>query len=393
MKSVKLFSSIISLLILSVLSGCSLFQQKEAAEPKAEPAQTIVKEVKTVQVVEKKVPAAQAAPKQKNLKDIIRDSQDKVFQVVTGTGLGSGFLYDNKGHIVTNAHVVAGFKDVEILTVDDTTLHGTVIGIGETLDVAVIEVPELAGKGYLQTASAMSEKGQEVITFGSPKGLKDSVSEGIISGIDRSFEIPPFVYENIYQTTAPIWPGSSGGPLLNKETGQVIAINSASYINEEALGFSIPIQQAVPLIDGWIQNPMDLDQLYDYGDTYNDTDIWDIPEEAYEENWDSTYDDSAEEEGTDSYSDESVSDEENYDSEESYEDPSGYDVYEPSDPEEEFTEPEEEYPAEPEEEMIDETESTDDEIYEELPEDGQETEGSSDSPSEEDASADGEPAN
>ncbi|MBM7690843.1 S1-C subfamily serine protease [Peribacillus deserti] len=369
MNFVKVIISIFSILAFSMLSGCSFLQQKEETQTKAGPAQTILKEVKTVQVVEKKVPAAQTAePKKKSLKDIIRDSQDKVFQIITPDGLGSGFLYDNKGHIVTNAHVVAGYKDVEVLTVDDTSLHGTVIGIGEALDVAVIEVPELAGKGFLQTAAAMSEKGQEVITFGSPKGLKDSVSEGIISGIDRSFEIPPFVYENIYQTTAPIWPGSSGGPLLNKDNGEVMAINSASYINEEALGFSIPIQQAVPLIDSWIQNPMDLDQLYDYGNTYSDTDVWDIPDEAYEEDWDSTYDYS-EEEGTDSYPEESESDEEYYNSDDS----SGYGDYETADPEaEEYITPEEEDPAVSDDELNEEP--TDEPGYEAVPEEGEGTE-------------------
>jgi serine protease Do len=87
----------------------------------------------------------------------------------------------------------------------------------------------------------------------------------------------------VYQTTAPIWPGSSGGPLIHKSTGEVVAINSASYLNQEAIGFSILIQQVVSFIDKWIQHPMTSDEMGDAWDVYEGNDVWDIPEEAYPE--------------------------------------------------------------------------------------------------------------
>ncbi|CAH0345136.1 trypsin-like peptidase domain-containing protein [Bacillus sp. CECT 9360] len=257
--------------------------------------QTVVKEVetvKTVQVVEKEVAAPVQVKKQRSLKDIIQFSEDKVFQVLTDSSLGSAFLYDNKGHIVTNAHVVSGYKDVHVQTVDDEVLSGTVIGIGDEMDVAVIHVPALEGKKPLPTAENQAVKGDEVITFGSPNGLKDSVSTGIISGLKRDFDISPFVYDDVYQTTAPIYPGSSGGPLIDKETGEVIAINSASYINQTALSFSIPMQQVVSLIDSWIKNPMEWEDVQVYEDFYDTYELWDIPEDAYSEYEDSYTDES-----------------------------------------------------------------------------------------------------
>ncbi|PLT35780.1 S1C family serine protease [Bacillus sp. V5-8f] len=318
--------------IMFLLSGCGT---REEAAPAAGP-QTVVKEVKTVQVVEKE---KQAAPvkKEKTLKEIIQFSESKVFQVATDSALGSAFLYDNKGHIVTNAHVVTGYKDVEVRTVNDEVLYGTVIGIGDDTDVAVIHVPDLEGHEPLSMATSQAVKGEEVITFGSPNGLKDSVSTGIISGLNRDLQIPPFTYEDVYQTTAPIWPGSSGGPLIHKETGEVLAINSASYINQEALGFSIPIQQVKQFIDTWIANPMQWEEVQEYEDFYNDYDLWEIPDEAYSE-----YEDSWE-------SDQGYTEEEAYDESES-----SYEEYTPEEdsstyPDEEYyeQETEETYPEEP----------------------------------------------
>ncbi|RFU69518.1 hypothetical protein D0469_09130 [Peribacillus saganii] len=298
----------------AALLGLSACGTKENTEAKTEP-EIIVKEVKTVQVVEKQTAVPNASVKEeKTLKDIIQFSEDKVFQVIAGPSLGSAFLYDNKGHIVTNAHVVAGYKDVEIQTVNNEILAGTVIGIGDETDVAVIHVPALEGKQPLSVSKDQAVKGEEVITFGSPNGLKDSVSTGIISGLKRDFEIPPFVYEDVYQTTAPIFPGSSGGPLIHKQTGEVIAINSASYVNQSALGFSIPVQQVIPFIDSWIQNPMVWEEVQEYDEFYNEYNMWDIPEDAYNE-----YGEGGEAYYEEPYSETEESYQEYYETEESYE--------------------------------------------------------------------------
>ncbi|MGJ7920788.1 S1C family serine protease [Neobacillus sp. LXY-4] len=190
------------------------------------------------------------------LKEIIHDVQKLVVKIELPDGsLGSGFLYNDKGDVITNAHVVANAKDVKVKTADSRELSGTVIGISEETDVALVRVAGLAGTEPLKMASKKAEVGDEVLALGSPLGLQNTVTTGIISGNDRDFDIEPFHYEDVYQISAPIAPGNSGGPLINSKTGEVLGVNSAG-MDEGSIGFSIPIINIEKLIEGWSANPL-----------------------------------------------------------------------------------------------------------------------------------------
>ncbi|MDO3412720.1 S1C family serine protease [Saccharibacillus sp. CPCC 101409] len=213
----------------------------------------------------------------KTLKEIISSVGQKVVMIETPDGsIGSGFLYNDRGDIMTNAHVVAGFEDVEITTSDAKKMAGRVIGIGEETDVAVVRVEDLEGVEPLALKlEAEAEVGDEVLALGSPLGLQNTVTTGIISGVDRTFDIDPYYYEGLYQISAPIAPGNSGGPLIDRATGQVLGINSA-VTDEGGIGFSIPVVSIVDSAEGWSESPMKElpvpDYLYDeYGMPYDDS--------------------------------------------------------------------------------------------------------------------------
>jgi serine protease Do len=189
------------------------------------------------------------------MKEIIHETQKLVVKIETVAGQGSGFLYNDKGDIVTNAHVVAGMKDVTVITADSRELPGIVIGISETIDVAVIRVEGLEGMKPLNISNETSEIGEEVLALGSPFGLENTVTTGIISGVDRNLELPPYYYENVYQISAPIAPGNSGGPLVHSETGKVLGINSVKA-DQGSIGFSIPILNVIGMLEGWSATPM-----------------------------------------------------------------------------------------------------------------------------------------
>ncbi len=192
------------------------------------------------------------------LKEIIHHAQKLVVKLELADGtLGSGFLYNNKGDIVTNAHVVANAKEVSVKTTDSKEYTGTVIGISTETDVAVVRVSGMEGMDPLPIARDRSgEIGDEILALGSPLGFQNTVTTGIISGLDRTLNIPPFEYKNLYQISAPIAPGNSGGPLIDGKNGEVLGINSA-VANEGAIGFSIPITDVLPLIEGWSESPME----------------------------------------------------------------------------------------------------------------------------------------
>lgn len=186
-----------------------------------------------------------------SVKDIIKQSQKKVFTIKTMSGIGSGFLFNRYGDLLTNAHVVDGYSDVTVTGLDKREYAGTVIGIGASLDVAVIRVPGLAGQDPLPLETQnKAEVGDPVLALGSPLGLENTVTTGIISGLDREFELDSYVYRNLYQTSAPIAPGNSGGPLINSDTGKVVGINSA-IMTQGTIGFSIPMNQVVTMAEEW----------------------------------------------------------------------------------------------------------------------------------------------
>ena len=220
------------------------------------------------------------------LEDLFRDTQQSVVQVsgtatnnnnmLSGVTLGSGFVYDTSGHIVTNYHVVAGDDDISITFIDGTVYRATVVGTDQYSDLAVLRVQDDVPTDKLKPLplgnSSSLRVGQEVVAIGNPFGLSGSMTEGIVSGLNRLIPVyqdpfsnvaaPAFSIPDVIQTDAAINPGNSGGPLLDME-GEVIGINSAIFSTTggfAGIGFAIPsntITQVAPSIiaTGSYQHP------------------------------------------------------------------------------------------------------------------------------------------
>lgn len=164
------------------------------------------------------------------------------------TRLGSGFVYDKTGHIVTNNHVVSGAKTVDVRFVDGNIYSANVIGTDPFNDIAVLQIIDDYSDEQLNPLpladSSLLDVGQQVIAIGNPFGLSDTMTTGIISQMGRLLPNQGSGYSisNVIQTDAAINPGNSGGPLLNMD-GQVIGINTAiqSTTGEfSGIGFAVP---------------------------------------------------------------------------------------------------------------------------------------------------------
>jgi Do/DeqQ family serine protease len=179
-------------------------------------------------------------------------------------GLGSAFIVDvdyNKKvvYLLTNNHVIENAKDIQVAFKNKVVLKGRVVGGDKLSDVALIEVPfkkgieDFASKHVLKLGDSDQLKvGATVIAIGSPLGLSDTVTIGIVSAKNRQIEDRPG--EGFIQTDAAINPGNSGGPLINIK-GEVVGINTAIIAGAQGLGFAIPINQAK-----WV-----MDQILKYG--------------------------------------------------------------------------------------------------------------------------------
>ena len=175
-------------------------------------------------------------------------------------GMGSGFVYDNLGHIITNAHVVEGVSKATVTFLDGTQYNAEVVGKDKFTDIAVIKVSEKPRLLHpLQMGdSSQLHVGEPVAAIGNPFGLSGSMTSGIVSQIgrllpsqDSGFSIP-----DVIQTDAAINPGNSGGPLLNMK-GEVIGINTAiQSISGEfsGIGFAVPSNTALKIVPSLIED-------------------------------------------------------------------------------------------------------------------------------------------
>jgi S1-C subfamily serine protease len=234
----------------------------------------------------------------KTLTDIFRQTQNSTVQIkstkpntnefITVNGdpitrnnvaLGSGFVYDNEGRIVTNSHVVSGADKVEVTFVDGNTYSAKVIGGDPYTDLAVLQITDnnFSAKRVVPLTignSSNLQAGERVAAIGNPFGLYGSITEGIVSGLGRLLPIsetepanpqqgilgpvknsPAFSIPNIIQTDAAINPGNSGGPLLNMK-GEVIGINTAIFSNTgsySGVGFAIPSDTMKKVVPSLIQ--------------------------------------------------------------------------------------------------------------------------------------------
>jgi S1-C subfamily serine protease len=225
-----------------------------------------------------------------SLRDIFKQVQNSTVQITSkvpalnnpanpqspqqnATALGSGFVYDKQGHIITNNHVVGDAKIVDVTFVDGNRYTAKVVGSDIYSDIAVLQIMQntTAQQQQLQKQyqtstlkplhignSSMLEVGDQVIAIGNPFGLSGTLTTGIVSAIGRilpaaaasGFSIP-----NVIQTDAPIGPGSSGGPLLNIQ-GQVVGMSTAGIpaIVGGGIGFAIPSNTITKLVPSLIKN-------------------------------------------------------------------------------------------------------------------------------------------
>ncbi|HEV8250598.1 MAG TPA: trypsin-like peptidase domain-containing protein [Gaiellaceae bacterium] len=165
----------------------------------------------------------------------------------TVQGLGSGWVFDDQGHVVTNEHVVEGAQKVTVAFQDGTEVSARVVGSDASTDVAVLElesVPDSVKPLELGSTSAL-ELGDPVVAIGSPLGLQGTVTAGIVSGLHRDIEAPDgFTIDGAVQTDAALNHGNSGGPLLDLD-GRVVGMNAQIASDTGAntgIGYAIPVE-------------------------------------------------------------------------------------------------------------------------------------------------------
>lgn len=172
-------------------------------------------------------------------------------------GVGTGIIVDANGYILTNSHVISDGQanTVNVLFNDGTTSPGKVAWYDPQLDMAIVKVNKTGLTPAELGNSDDVTTGDIAVAIGNPLGLdlQRSVTQGIISGLDRTIETEQGTMTGLIQTDASINSGNSGGPLLN-QNGQVIGINTAKASQGEGLGFAIPINTAKPIVESVIKN-------------------------------------------------------------------------------------------------------------------------------------------
>ena len=194
---------------------------------------------------------------EKSEEGVVRIDVDKINSFREGSSVGSGFVFDLFGNIITNAHVIDNADNITVTFLDGSQYNASIVGMDKFTDIAVINVEEKPD--YLHPLeigdSSALKVGEPVAAIGNPFGLSGSMTSGIVSQIgrllpshDTGFSIP-----NVIQTDAAINPGNSGGPLLNMN-GEVMGINTAiqSGTGQSAgIGFAVPsntISKVVPVL-------------------------------------------------------------------------------------------------------------------------------------------------
>lgn len=205
-------------------------------------------------------------PEQDSISRLFQESDQSVVSIAaygSENAQGSGFVYSEKGYIVTNEHVVEGSTDVEVSFIDGTTKTAEIIGTDPYTDIAVLKVDKNNLEPLELGDSSEVNVGERAVAIGNPFGLRSSITSGIISQKGRTLRTQGgFSTPNVLQTDAAINPGNSGGPLMNIE-GEVIGVNTAIESNTgvfSGIGFAIPsntVQRVVPelISDGDYSHP------------------------------------------------------------------------------------------------------------------------------------------
>jgi serine protease Do len=193
------------------------------------------------------VSLAQRSTEEETVIRVARSASPAVVSVSRRGGSGSGVIIRSEGIIVTNAHVVGNYRTVEVRTADGRTLAGTVLGRDESVDIAIVRVNERNLPAAPLADSDKLEVGQLAIAIGNPLGLERTVTRGVVSATNRD-PTGIGIAAGLIQTDAAINPGNSGGPLLDS-SGRVIGINTAILAGTTGLGFAVPINLAVDVLN------------------------------------------------------------------------------------------------------------------------------------------------
>ena len=237
----------------------------------------------SIEFVSAQIPTTENSTTQGSLSlpDLFTKVQKSVVQVTErdnsnelGSRLGSGFVYDKEGHVITNYHVVTpgtnNNNELQVTFLDGNVYPADLVGVDQFADLAVIKVKNISSDKLAPLPLANSSSlriGESVVAIGNPFGLSGSMTQGIVSGLGRllpsnenqdnfagpgsSFSIP-----NIIQTDAAINPGNSGGPLIDTQ-GRVVGINTAIFSNTgvySGVGFAIPSNTISKVATSLIQN-------------------------------------------------------------------------------------------------------------------------------------------
>jgi len=177
---------------------------------------------------------------------------DFFYGLVPQEGQGSGFVIDKEGHILTNYHVIANARQVEVTLHDRKRYKATIVGTDKSHDLAIVQIKAPNLQPMTLGDSASLQVGQKVYAIGNPFGLAGTLTRGIVSSIRQVQEPDGLVIEEAIQTDAAINPGNSGGPLLNWH-GEVIGINTMIASNgaeqSSGIGFAIPINTAKAVVN------------------------------------------------------------------------------------------------------------------------------------------------
>ncbi|MDR1857088.1 MAG: trypsin-like peptidase domain-containing protein [Desulfovibrio sp.] len=167
--------------------------------------------------------------------------------------LGSGIIVNGpKGLVLTNAHVIAGGDEIMVHLMDKREFPATLIGADPDFDIAVLQIKGAANLPSIEPGDASDlMPGETVIAIGNPFGFNHTVTTGVISALGRTIRSQSGVFTDLIQTDAAINPGNSGGPLLTID-GRLVGINTAIDARAEGIGFAIPINKALRVMDGLV---------------------------------------------------------------------------------------------------------------------------------------------
>lgn len=169
--------------------------------------------------------------------------------------LGSGAIVDSRGLLVTNYHVVQRAQSIEIRLWDGTNYHAHLVGFDASNDLCLLRIAgDFQDKPLATAEFGLPDDlllGETVLSVGNPYGLEHSVSQGVLSAINRSLIDGETTYDDILQTDAAINPGNSGGPLINLN-GELIGLNLATRDDAEGIGFVIPMKRIEKFLSHWL---------------------------------------------------------------------------------------------------------------------------------------------